>query len=67
MHTIEVQTLHMKGVSIAITYGLNDQGVGVSPGVVMNFLFSTVKPPLQPTQLPIKWVLGVEGGLILWR
>jgi hypothetical protein len=50
-------------VGIATGYELIDRGLGVpSPGSVKNFYFSiSSRPPLGPTQPPIRWVL--EGSL----
>jgi hypothetical protein len=49
-------------VGIAMGYGLDDQGVGVpSPGMVKNFLFSTLyRPALGTTHPPIQWVPEVK-------
>jgi hypothetical protein len=44
-------------VGVGTGYGLDDRGVGVSPGRVKNLLFSTSsRPALGSTQPPIKWV-----------
>jgi hypothetical protein len=46
-------------VGIANSYGLDDRGVAVpSTGEVKNFLFTSSRPTLGPTQLPVQWVPG---------
>jgi hypothetical protein len=49
-------------VGIATGYGLDDRGVGVpSPGRVKNFLFTSSRPALGPTQPHIQLEPGAPS------
>jgi ABC-type lipoprotein release transport system permease subunit len=45
-------------VGIATGYGMDDRGVGVRVPVGSRIFFTSSRPTLGPTQLPIQWVPG---------